>query len=327
MSFGALDLLTRHTQESGLLKGKVLSDFTIKVPSRIDHVLYRHFSLPDTNHAFRQFCKEPLALGFRKPHRLLPTAHGFIESGYRGLKEARALLIELVCRTGSQIFLEIKARGAADASKFGGREAQARFDNLSHLPKPSVEGYYRTYQYVLVGTIFSSLDVMARYMEANHMAFLGHRPAAKNTGGLTLNTAGSTRPISRRIPEKWFSGRKNHWLPRALVDLIDDDGLALMFPPTFIERLKRKEVHKGVLRLTDEQRKTMLMKVREEYRFNPARNDEELLTLYEEIPDAPPIDYERGHAMSVEIVCDLAVEIRVLRGDRVLKEMLEPSLW
>jgi hypothetical protein len=114
----------------------------------------------------------------------------------------------------------------------------------------------------------------------------------------------------------------NHWLPKRFVESLDGDALRLLFPPSLFERLRGRKIQKARLRLTAENRQKMAMTVKDTPFFHPNMNDEELLSVYEGIPGAEPVAYERRYAVSATVVCDLAVEIRVVKGGAVHKALL-----
>lgn len=314
MTISAYELLARHKEDSGPLRGKVLSDLVLPMPSDPTLVGVMWFRLPDTEGHFKAWCSRPIDLKFRKHQVLPPGVYNAIENECRKSKEARALLLELVYRDGSELYFEIHSPGKVDPKAFGGRAGQFKFDS-THKYRPKVANGCRVRQYMLVATIFDSVKevvgYITRYYPKYRNQLVGHLQVPPVIPPQTV-------PVSRTASHDWFTVLKPTWMPKEFVEMLDEDALRLLFPPTFIEKcFKFRKVHKPRVQLTKEVRAAMKAKVRE-WQL-PTDDDAKLVKFYEGLPNAEPLEYQSGYTLNVELHCQLALELRAVPGSKALK--------
>ncbi len=300
MGLGPQDILARHKVDSGLLKGKIVSDVPIWVESSKVVNLVKGFTLPDTNRHFKKWCESELELGFDKKQRLPQAVFSFIESCYRGLSEYGAMIVELTYLSGDEIYLAVNAQGHWDANRFGGREAQMNYD-ATH--EASVEKAYRLRRYDVVATLFPD-EKAANFHFENY-----HKRYGKDNAGLLQKEEADSILLSQRIPEKWFSGKLNHFVPEEFAEQLDEDAIKLIFGLPFWQRMLGKKP--GKPKLSAEVRAKIVEEVKAYYGNMMFWNDDDdLLKLHADVPQHTNAQFERQYSLSVKMKCDLTVSVR-----------------
>jgi hypothetical protein len=312
---GRHDILARHKQESGMLKGKILSDTTIPVKP-VGRLVFAHkFIIPDTKGAFKGFCQREFKVGVKNDQRLPAAVEPFISRFISAQTNYTAMLLDLTYQSGPEIFLVVKAPGHWDANKFVSREAQARFDDMTYQGKAEIDNCYRFRRYELTAILFETMEDLDAFAAKHY----------ENKGGVDELKKGDMRPmkqlieadtlsLNRRLPEKWFSGRINHIVPEEWVQTLDEDAIELLFPPGIIDRIMMRRSKAAKLVIPPESKATMLAEVKAFYKgAAPTASDDELLSFHEQIPDRSDVEYGYSYAMSVKMKCDLAVEVRTAR--------------
>src|SRR5207244_12712438 len=110
------DVLARHKEMTGFLRGKILSDFTLTVPKEIKLRKFVRFALPQHDEDFKRFCQMKHEMGFKEKQRFPASVLSFISSGYRGNPNIGGLLFEVVEFALGEIHFATDAPGHLDAS-------------------------------------------------------------------------------------------------------------------------------------------------------------------------------------------------------------------
>lgn len=317
MEIGRHDLLARHQVQSGVLKGKIVSNTSFPIQSSRRLVVANAFGIPDQSSRFKRFCLETHHVGVKDTQTLPAATHSFVESWYRGLSKYGAVLLYLTYKSGDEIYLAIKATGHWDPARYeGGRAGQMAFDDMAHHASPEINGAYRTRRYVLGALFFPDLPAAQSFNQRICAPFGGLEKLQQNPADEFWDSVkAQTRCVSARIPEKWFSTRINHFVPPEFATALDEDALRFLFPGGAIQRLLglRGKVP-GKIVVSPTHKELMLREVRTYYGADFTASTEELLNLYSGLPDAIEVPYTRELAMSVKVKCDFEIELREPNG-------------
>jgi hypothetical protein len=302
------DVLARHKERTGFLKGKILSDLQIPVPRNIKLHKFVRFHLPDHDPDFKRFCQLKHKVGFEDDKQLPASVYSFISSGYRNNPKIGRLLFEIVEFTLDRIYLSIDAPGHWDRTKFGGLEGQGVFDAIhgpvgSHYGTPSkaaVTKRYRHCQYLVIATLFQTAHELELFVKKNKDRCPSMEYLKQECQGLFLMESGSTYVTSRRAPEKWIEEYRNEVIPDEFVEQLDDEAFKLLF-------YSKEEGYK----LKPESRKLARQQVREKLVYNPP-NDQDLEYTYKKYIE-DPVTLEHEYLMRVKIKADIIVELRMPR--------------
>ena len=296
MPVEAADLLARHKEKSGFLKGRILSDTSIPVRRNVRLWMFKQIAIPAQSASFKAYCEGRFRLGFKTEHQFPRGVHSFIESGYRGTSRIGGLLFELIEFGDDRIFLAIEARGHWDAKRFGGPEGQQRFDQVHGA---EVEKAYRHGQYLAIATLFETADQMKRFVDQFKAKFGTLEWLRQECQGLHLVETGNTYVTSRRVPEKWIDAYRNEVVPDDFVDQLDDDAFRLLFGDG-------KTFHQ----LTPESRRMARAQVFQEFQYTPF-SDTDLEDWYKNVKD--PVELQHQYVLRCKIKSEIIVELRLPR--------------
>jgi hypothetical protein len=215
----------------------------------------------------------------------------------------------------------IKAPGHWKASRFGegekGVEAQANFDELalSSYGSPETDGAYRVRHYVITATLFPSVesaqDFCTKYMGGQAgMDKIGGTDAA----AIKPQMMAATVSYSMRPPEKWFSASLNHMVPKEFAEMLDEDAVKLLFPPSILEKIQGHQTKAMKISMTDNVKQIMMAEVRKYHGVVISEKNEELLEMHKLVPGRTILPYNLEYVMAVKVKCDLGIQVRTLRG-------------